>query len=203
MAHSALEKLAEAIEAGKERLSDLDSEVGDADHGINMNRGMKRTAEKIRGKNYADIGSLYRDVAMTLMGAVGGSAGPLYGTFFMKLAQELSGKREVPLAVFACAMREGLDGVMRLGKAAPGDKTMVDTLAPAIEALLNCAEQGDGIAWNMAVGAAEQGMKGTASMTARRGRSSYAGERSLGRQDAGATSSFYLIVSFRDASLEG
>lgn len=195
--------MAETIEARKEFLTDLDSGVGDADHGINMSRGMKRITEKTRGKCYADLGSFYRDVAMTVMGGVGGSAGPLYGTFFMRLAQALAGKREVPLREFALAMSDGLDGVMRLGRSAPGDKTMVDTLAPAIEALSNGVEQGDGVAWNMAVGAAEQGMKATASMPARRGRSSYAGERSLGHQDAGATSSFYLIVSFRDASLEG
>ncbi|MDR3255775.1 MAG: dihydroxyacetone kinase subunit L [Synergistaceae bacterium] len=202
MARGALEKLNAVIEEKKDYLTDLDSAIGDADHGINMNRGMKRVMEKIRDKEYSDFGGLFRDVAMTIMSAVGGSAGPLYGTFFMKMGQKLAGKREVAEDEFADAMQEGLSGIMALGKSQLGDKTMVDALQPAIDALREPAPDASA-AWAAALKAAEKGMEDTIPMLSKRGRSSYLGERSIGHQDPGATSVAYLIASLREAALEG
>jgi dihydroxyacetone kinase-like protein len=202
MARRALDKFNTVIEEQKDYLTDLDSAIGDADHGINMNRGMKRVMEKTRDKEYSDFGGLFRDVAMTIMSAVGGSAGPLYGTFFMKLGQKLTAKSEASAEEFADAMQEGLAGIAALGKSQAGDKTMIDSLGPAIEALRNRAGDGDESAWKAAVDAADKGMKDTIPMLAKRGRSSYLGERSIGHQDPGATSVLYLVTSFKDASSE-
>jgi dihydroxyacetone kinase-like protein len=203
MAISALRRFNALIEEKKEFLTDLDAAIGDADHGINMNRGMKRVVEKLDAKEYANFSALYLDVAMTVMSVVGGSAGPLYGTFFMKLGQKLSESEEVSAGELAGAMREGLKGVMSLGKSAAGDKTMVDTLAPAIEAFGENAGGAEQDAWDAFADAAERGMKDTIPMLARRGRSSYQGERSIGHQDPGATSAFYFISCLRDAFAEG
>lgn len=200
MARDALDKFNAVVEEKKDYLTDLDSAIGDADHGINMNRGMKRVMEKMSGKEYADFGGVFRDVAMTIMSVVGGSAGPLYGTFFMKLGQKLGAKNEVSVAEFAAALHEGLAGVMSLGKSDVGDKTMVDAIDPAIKALAENAANGDADAWDKAAAAAEKGMTDTIPLLARRGRSSYLGERSIGHQDPGATSSFYLISCLRDAA---
>jgi len=197
-ARVALEKLTVLIEEKKEYLTDLDSAIGDADHGTNMNRGFKKVMEKLQDKEYTDFAGLFRDVAMTLMSTVGGSAGPLYGTFFMKTGQALAGKNEATAEEFGNAMQEGLNGIMTLGKSVLGDKTMVDALIPAVEALKSSSGD-ERAAWSSAADAAEEGMKGTIPMLAKRGRSSYLGERSIGHQDPGATSSWYLISCFRDA----
>ena len=202
MALRALQNFSEAVEEKKDYLTDLDSAIGDADHGINMNRGMKKAMEKTCGKEYSDFGGLFKDIAMTIMSAVGGSAGPLYGTFFMKLGQKLAGKSEAPLESVADALQEGLGGITTLGKSQAGDKTMVDALQPAIGALRLAAPEGDAAAWQAAVDAAEKGMTDTIPMLAKRGRSSYLGERSIGHQDPGATSIFYLISAFRDACVK-
>ena len=204
MAISALKKFNSLIEEKKEFLTDLDAAIGDADHGINMNRGMKRVIEKLEAKEkeYTNFGALYRDVAMTIMSVVGGSAGPLYGTFFMIMGQKLSDMDEASADELADAMQEGLGGVMSLGKSAVGDKTMVDTLAPAIKTFRDNAGTDEQDAWEACVRAAELGMKDTMPMLARRGRSSYQGERSIGHQDPGATSAFYFISCLRDAFTE-
>lgn len=197
-----LSKMADLVENKKEYLSDLDSNIGDADHGINMNRGMKRVVDKIRENTYTDFGILFRDVAMTIMGAVGGSAGPLYGAFFMKLGQKLKGKGEVSLPELAESLEDALHSLMVLGKSSPGDKTMVDSLSPAIKAFSEHACGDERTAWSMAEQAGERGMKSTVPMLARRGRSSFLGERSIGHQDPGATSAYYLIASFGEAAME-
>jgi dihydroxyacetone kinase-like protein len=202
MAVSALEKFNSIIEEKKDFLTDLDAAIGDGDHGINMNRGTKRIVEKLQSREYSDFGELFRDVAMTIMSVVGGSAGPLYGTFFMKMGQKLGTATEVSIGEFALAMQDGLAGIMSLGKSSVGDKTMVDTLEPAIKALGENAGQGGKIAWNQCVVSAEEGMENTIDLLSKRGRSSYLGERSVGHQDPGATSSFYLISCLRDAFLD-
>jgi dihydroxyacetone kinase-like protein len=203
MARNALSKYNAVIEAKKDYLTDLDSAIGDADHGINMNRGMKRVMEKTGDKEYNDFGGLFRDVAMTIMSAVGGSAGPLYGTFFMKVGQKLTGKSKASVVEFADAMADGLSGIKALGKSDLGDKTMIDALQPAIDALRDRAREGDKVAWDAAAEAAEKGMDGTIPMLAKKGRSSYLGDRSIGHQDPGATSVAYLMSVFRDAFSEG
>jgi dihydroxyacetone kinase-like protein len=199
MARRALENFNAAVEEKKDYLTDLDSAIGDADHGINMNRGMKKVMEKTCGKEYSDFGGLFKDVATTIMSAVGGSAGPLYGTFFMKMGQKLAGKSEASLESMADALQEGLGGITALGKSQVGDKTMVDAMQPAIDALRLASAEGDSAAWKAAADAAEKGMTDTIPMLAKRGRSSYLGERSIGHQDPGATSVFYLVSAFRKA----
>lgn len=196
---AALQKLNALIDEKKDYLTDLDSAIGDADHGINMTRGMSKVTEKLSSISISDFAGLFKEVAVTLMSAVGGSAGPLYGTFFMKLGQTLAHKSEVSTADFAAAMEIALTGIMTLGRAQPGDKTMIDTLAPAIAALKESAEEGDDTAWQKADAAAEEGMKSTTPMLAKRGRSSYLGERSIGHQDPGATSSYYMIHCMYEA----
>jgi dihydroxyacetone kinase-like protein len=203
MARTALQKFNAILEEKKDFLTDLDAATGDADHGINMNRGTKRISEKMQNRQYADFGELFRDVAMTIMSVVGGSAGPLYGTFFMKAGQRLGAATEVSTSEFALAMQDGLAGVMSLGKSSVGDKTMVDTLELAIKTLADNADNGGAVAWNQCVAAAEKGMESTVELMSKRGRSSFLGERSVGHQDPGATSSYYLISCFRDAFLEG
>jgi dihydroxyacetone kinase-like protein len=203
MAVTAFEKFNAVIEERKDFLTDLDAAIGDADHGINMHRGTKRIVEKTRDKEYAGLGDLFRDAAMTIMSVVGGSAGPLYGTFFMKMAMRLGSAEAASAPELAEAMGDGLAGVMSLGKSAVGDKTMVDALDPAIKAFGENAPLGDDAAWKSAAEAAEAGMESTIPLVSRRGRSSYLGERSAGHQDPGATSACYLIFSFRDAFLEG
>ena len=199
---TAFEKLDAMVEEKKDFLTNLDAAIGDSDHGINMRRGTRRIVEKMRGKDYTDCGELFRDVSMTFMSVVGGNVGPLYGTFFMKVAQKLGTAAEVSIEELADAMLEGLAGLMSLGKSSVGDKTMVDVLEPAIGALRENIPQGAETAWNSAVEAAEKGMEGTIPLMSNRGRSSSFGERSIGHQDPGATSSYYLVSSLRDAFLE-
>ena len=196
-----LVRMADKIIANRDYLNEVDSGIGDADHGINMNRGMRRVIEKIQDREYDDFGGIFKDAAMTIMSVVGGSAGPLYGTLLMRLSQRLGGRSECSVDELADALRDGLSGIMSLGKSSEGDKTMVDALAPAIRSLKENALSGDGIAWERAAEAAESGMTGTIPMIARRGRSSYLGERSAGHQDPGATSACYLVRCFRDAFL--
>jgi dihydroxyacetone kinase-like protein len=198
MARSALVKFDAVVEKQKTYLTDLDSAIGDADHGINMSRGMKRVIEKTAPKEYADFISLFKDVAMTIMSVVGGSSGPLYGTLFMKIGQRLGAKTEVSAEELADALDDGMKGIMTLGKSQAGDKTMIDSIQPAIEAIRANIGEGDVAALDAAVLAASQGMKDTIPMLAKKGRSSYLGERSIGHQDPGATSAYYLIASLRD-----
>lgn len=196
-----LERIKDIIEANKDYLTQLDSAIGDADHGINMNRGFSKAIEKVRNNQYFDIGSIFKDVAMSLMSTVGGAAGPLYGTFFMRASMKLAGHKEADLTLLAQALREGLNGVIALGKAQPGDKTMVDALIPAIDALETAAKEGsslkDGLAKALAM--AEKGMKDTIPLVAKKGRASYLGERSAGHQDPGATSSYLILKAFYEA----
>ncbi|AFM22323.1 dihydroxyacetone kinase DhaL subunit [Acetomicrobium mobile DSM 13181] len=196
-----VENIKEIIDANKEFLTKLDSAIGDADHGINMSRGFTKALEKVRNNQYNDIGAVFKDVAMTLMSTVGGAAGPLYGTFFMRASMKLAGLKEADLTLLAQAFREGLQGVVALGKAQLGDKTMVDALTPAIEALEAAAKQGlplkEGL--KRALDMAEKGMKDTIPLVARKGRASYLGERSAGHQDPGATSSYLILKAICEA----
>ena len=196
---SALKELNTLVEKNKDYLTELDSTIGDADHGINMARGMSKVTERLVCGCFSDFSGLMKEVAVTIMSAVGGSAGPLYGTLFMKLGQTLSYKKEATTAEFAEAMEVALTSIMTLGRSQPGDKTMIDTLAPAIAALKENTDEESSVAWERALAAAEEGMKSTIPMLAKRGRSSYLGERSIGHQDPGATSSYYVIQCLSEA----
>jgi dihydroxyacetone kinase-like protein len=181
----------------RQELVRLDTAIGDGDHGANMDRGMQKAVEKLSGAEPPDTGAVLKTVAMTLISTVGGAAGPLYGTLFLGLGSALAGKDRVELPDYAAAWHKAVEGVQSRGKAVPGDKTMVDALVPAVEALEQASELEAGL--SAATTAAEQGMHATTPLVARKGRASYLGERSAGHQDPGATSSYYLFKSAAEA----
>jgi dihydroxyacetone kinase-like protein len=181
----------------RQELVRLDTAIGDGDHGTNMDRGMRKALEKLDGAEQADPGTVLKTVAMALVSSVGGAAGPLYGTLFLQMGTALAGQEEVDLAGWTAAWRKGLEGVQARGKAEPGDKTMVDALIPAIEALEGASDLDEGL--RAATQAAEEGMRATTPLVARKGRASYLGERSKDHQDPGATSTYYLFKSAQEA----
>ena len=201
----ALSQTTDSMVAHKEYLTQLDSAIGDADHGINMERGFTKVMAKLDAGSYADLGSVCRDVAMTLMASVGGASGPLYGTLFMRMSMKLKDQDQADLSLFAEALEEGLNGIVALGKAELQDKTMVDALTPAVGALKEAAGKGQDLLTGLesAVRAAQEGMEATIPLVARKGRASYLGERSAGHQDPGATSSYLMLSSFYEALKEG
>jgi dihydroxyacetone kinase-like protein len=186
---------ADVVGENKAYLTELDSAIGDADHGINMDRGMRAVLAKLDGAPQGDVGGMLKTVGMTLVSTVGGAGGPLYGTLFMQMGAATAGKADLSPQGWAEALRMGIDGVVMRGKAELGDKTMVDALAPARDAFE--AAVADGAAFDEALkrsaAAAEDGMKATIPLVARKGRASYLGERSAGHQDPGATSSYLLL----------
>jgi dihydroxyacetone kinase-like protein len=186
---------ASVLGENRDYLTQLDAAIGDADHGANMDRGFKAVIGKIPEMADKDIGTVFKTVGMTLLSTVGGAGGPLYGTFFIQAGMKTAGKMELTLEDWTTAMEAALAGIIMRGKAELGDKTMVDALTPALDALkqamlenlpmhqalLNSAE------------AARAGMEGTIPLVARKGRASYLGERSAGHQDPGATSSYLIL----------
>jgi dihydroxyacetone kinase-like protein len=192
---------AATVAENKVYLTELDSAIGDADHGINMNRGMQAVVAKIDGMSGPDIGALLKTVGMTLVSTVGGAGGPLYGTLFLQMGTSAAGKSELSPEDWAAALAAGVAGVQSRGKAELNDKTMIDALAPAVAALQ--AALADGSTFDDALRrpaeAAEGGMKATIPLVARKGRASYLGERSAGHQDPGATSSWLLVLGAAEA----
>ena len=181
-------------------LTDLDAAVGDADHGVNMDRGMKAVVAKI--DEGPDLGGVCKQVATALIGSVGGAAGPLYGTLFLRMAPVLGPVPSTDATTFAAALRAGVDGVVARGHAEPGDKTMVDALAPAVETLDAALAAGATLpdALRRAADAAAAGRDATTPLVARKGRASYLGERSAGHLDPGAASSAMLIAAAATAA---
>ncbi len=198
--HAWVRGFAADIAERKDELTQLDSAIGDADHGINMNRGMQAVLAKIDGLTDTDIGGLLRTVGMTLVSTVGGAGGPLYGTFFLQLGTAATGKSTLSPDDYAAALEAAVTGVQARGKAEPDDKTMIDALLPAAEALRRALEEGASFpdALRRSAMAAEEGMKATIPLVARKGRASYLGERSVGHQDPGATSSWLLMKTAAD-----
>jgi phosphoenolpyruvate---glycerone phosphotransferase subunit DhaL len=186
---------AAVIAANKEYLTELDSAIGDADHGINMNRGMQAVLGKLEGSSQGDVGALLKTVGMTLVSTVGGASGPLYGTLFLQMGSSAAGKPELSAEDWAAALAAGVAGVQRRGKAELGDKTMIDALVPAVEALRSSLAGGatGEEALHRSAEAARDGMTATIPLVARKGRASYLGERSADHQDPGATSSWLLL----------
>jgi dihydroxyacetone kinase-like protein len=178
------------VAENKAYLTELDSAIGDADHGINMDRGFQAVTGKLDTIAPPDIGGCLRTIGSTLVSTVGGASGPLYGMFFMQMGGAAAGKETLSLAEFAAAFEAGIGGVQRIGKAEPGDKTMLEALLPARDALNAAAADG------MTVGA---GLLSTVPLVARKGRASYLGERSAGHQDPGATSTALLLRSAANA----
>jgi dihydroxyacetone kinase-like protein len=198
--YEAVYALAEAIGENKEMLTDLDAAIGDADHGINMSRGFEAVREKLEQSGNEDTAAVLKKVGMTLISTVGGASGPLYGTAFLRAAAVVQGNeaitREKAFEMLSSAVR----GIKDRGKAQKGDKTMLDALEPALEAisagiredkcLLDCLEA--------ACKAAKEGVTYTGTIKAMKGRASYLGDRSIGHNDPGATSSYILIRALTD-----
>jgi phosphoenolpyruvate---glycerone phosphotransferase subunit DhaL len=184
----------------KDYLTQLDSDIGDADHGANMDRGFKAALAKLPTVADKDIGTLFKSVGMTLVQTVGGAAGPLYGTFFMQAGAASANKLELSATDWSVALEAALNGVVARGKANLGDKTMIDALTPALAAFKQAVSEGADTSEALirSAAAAEQGMKDTIPLVARKGRASYLGERSAGHQDPGATSSYLLIKTAAD-----
>jgi dihydroxyacetone kinase-like protein len=200
-----LHAFAEAVAENRAYLTDLDAAIGDADHGSNMDRGMQAVVGKLDGPFPGDagggIGALLKTVGMTLVSTVGGAAGPLYGTLFLQMGNAAGHGSELTVAQWAAVLEAGVKGVQARGKAELEDKTMIDALTPAAEALNVAAASGLSLAdaLRRAAEAAEQGMKATIPLVARKGRASYLGERSAGHQDPGATSSWLLMEAAVEA----
>jgi dihydroxyacetone kinase-like protein len=178
-------------------LTDLDAAIGDADHGINMERGMRAVHTALDESPPSDMAALCKQVGMTLVKSVGGASGPLYGTFFLRMATALGSGDSAEPGGFAKALRAGVEGVVQRGRAEAGDKTMFDALAPALEALDSALASGSALAAALreAAVAAEKGRDATTAMVARKGRASYLGQRSVGHQDPGATSAAMLLAA--------
>jgi dihydroxyacetone kinase-like protein len=190
-----LEAFAARVAENKEYLTRLDSAIGDADHGINMDRGMTAALQKLDGVSGDDVGALLKTVGMTLVSTVGGAGGPLYGTLFLQMGMRTAGKSELDATAWGEALEAAVSGVQARGKAEPGDKTMIDALVPAREAFAAAVAEGASFAEALrrSADAAEEGMRATVPLVARKGRASYLGERSAGHQDPGATSSHLLL----------
>ncbi|MGA3030210.1 MAG: dihydroxyacetone kinase subunit DhaL [Candidatus Limnocylindrales bacterium] len=193
-------RYAGVIAENKVYLTELDSAIGDADHGINMDRGFTAVLLKLDALSGDDAGVVCKTVGSTLISTVGGAGGPLYGTLFLQFGIAMSGHPSVSLNEWLAGLDAGITGIQRLGKAEPGDKTMLDALMPARDALKQALANGTppNEALRDAVAAAEAGMKATIPLVARKGRASYLGERSAGHQDPGATSSYLLLKAAAD-----
>ncbi|BCJ56138.1 dihydroxyacetone kinase subunit L [Actinoplanes sp. NBRC 14428] len=192
-----LREFARLIAADKQLLTDLDAAIGDADHGANMDRGMTAVLAAYEEAPPATPAELFKRTGMTLVSKVGGASGPLYGTAFLRMAAAAGEATSLGVDDLARVLRAGLDGILARGKAAVGDKTMVDALTPAADALDAAAAAGRPLpeALKATVRAAEEGRDATIPLTARKGRASYLGERSAGHQDPGATSATLLLTA--------
>lgn len=191
-----LQIFATEIEQNKEYLTELDATIGDADHGINMDRGFKKVASQLPSVADKDISTILKTVSMTLISTVGGASGPLYGTFFLRASTAVAGKEELTSENLFKLLQAGLEGVIQRGKAQLGDKTMVDVLSPVVNSFQH-VDNNQNIVETMqqVVSIAEQAMKDTIPMLAKKGRASYLGDRSIGHQDPGATSTYLMLKS--------
>ena len=192
-----IREFARLIADHKEMLTELDSAIGDADHGINMHRGMSAVVTTLESESPGRPSELFKRTGMTLVSTVGGASGPLYGTAFLRMSATVGDAEELDGNDLAKMLRAALEGVVQRGKASPGDKTMLDALGPAVEALESAMADGQPLATALdaAVRAAEEGRAKTIPMVARKGRASYLGERSAGHQDPGATSVTFLVAA--------
>lgn len=195
-----LQQLALALQENRDYLTQLDSAIGDADHGINMDRGFRAVTEKLSAQAEMDIGSLLKLVGTTLVSTVGGASGPLYGTAFLRAGIAMAGKRELYENDYIVLLEAAVEGIKARGKAQPGEKTMLDALAPALAAAKEAEAQHLDLVeiTRRASEAAEIGMKATIPLIATKGRASYLGERSAGHQDPGATSSWLILKTLAE-----
>ncbi|WP_067972758.1 dihydroxyacetone kinase subunit DhaL [Nocardiopsis trehalosi] len=201
LARSWLAAMAAAVTAERDRLTELDSAIGDGDHGANLDRGFTAVRDALADDGSTTPGEVLVRAGAALISKVGGASGPLYGTALRAAGRDLAGAAPGPTEV-ADALTAGLDGVRALGGAAPGDKTMVDAFAPAVEALCAGAAEGADLAAaaRAAADAAAEGARATVPMRARKGRASYLGDRSTGHEDPGAASTALLFRALADAA---
>ncbi|MBD2441488.1 dihydroxyacetone kinase subunit DhaL [Nostoc sp. FACHB-110] len=200
-----LQIFASEIAENKEYLTQLDAAIGDADHGINMERGFKKVMSQLPTMTNQDIGSILKTVSMTLISSVGGASGPLYGTLFLKASTVAALKQELYTQELLDLLQAGLDGVLQRGKAQLEDKTMIDVLSPAVAAFRQAVAEGKDTvsAMQQTVSVAEQALENTKPMLAKKGRASYLGERSIGHQDPGATSAYLMLRSLLQSISNG
>ncbi len=195
-----LERIADALRENAQYLTQLDSPIGDADHGTNMDRGFVAVRSKFPTMASMDIATQFKTVGSTLVSTVGGSSGPLYGTAFLRAGSAVTGKENLDATDVVALLEAFAGGVVTRGKAQPGEKTMVDALAPAVAAAKEALAQGASLAevTARAAAAAEEGAQATIPMLATKGRASYLGERSVGHQDPGATSSTFMLKALAE-----
>ncbi|GAJ41263.1 dihydroxyacetone kinase subunit DhaL [Saccharococcus caldoxylosilyticus] len=186
------------IQQQKQYLTELDQAIGDGDHGLNMARGFQEVVEKIASANYEDLGSLFKDISMTLIAKVGGASGPLYGTAFLRMSLALAGKKEADDKELIAALEAALDGIKARGKANVGEKTMVDVWEPVMEFL----REKESLQVKEAALLAKEKMEHTKELEAKKGRAAYLGKRSVGHIDPGSASSHLLFAALAEA-LEG
>jgi phosphoenolpyruvate---glycerone phosphotransferase subunit DhaL len=195
-----IELFADRLHDRRDELTQLDSAIGDADHGINMDRGFGAARTKLAELSPdADLGTAAKTVGMTLISTVGGASGPLYGTFFLRLATAFGDRAEAGVTDVGAALRAGLEGLVQRGKAELDDKTMVDAVTPALDAFDGAAAEGLAAALDAAAEASAAGRDRVTPLVARKGRASYLGERSANHQDPGATSATIMLEALRDA----
>lgn len=201
--YQCIQKIGEDIIANKEFLTDLDSAIGDADHGINMARGFTEVLGQLPQEE-EDISVILKKTGMVLLSKVGGASGPLYGTAYMKAAGAVAGKKEITLEDGKNIMEAVIGGIKLRGKAERGEKTMLDALEPAMDALEKGIEAGDSPEDCLAkmCEAAKEGVEYTKTIRATKGRASYLGDRSIGHQDPGATSALITLEAVRAFYLE-
>jgi len=198
-----IKEMAAAMEENRRYLTKLDSEIGDGDHGNNMNRGFQAALERLQDADLSIPADVLKAVSMALISKVGGAAGPLYGTAFLRASTALADKEEVSSEDAAEALEAALGGIKQRGKAEVGDKTIIDALEPAVEAAKEAAGEGSvARVFRSAAEAAKKGAESTVPLTARRGRASYLGARATGHQDPGATST-YMLLDAAARTLEG
>jgi len=190
-----IEALQKVYHAQKAFLTELDSAIGDADHGINLDRGFTAVKAELENTPPPDLSAALKTTAMTLIKTVGGASGPLYGTFFLRASTACAGKTDLQAADLVTLFEVGLEGIVQRGKAQVGDKTMVDVLTPAVAMMKQTLQAGADVQQilQQGVAAAEQGMQATIPLQAKKGRASYLGARSIGHQDPGATSAYLLM----------
>ncbi|MDU1854037.1 MAG: dihydroxyacetone kinase subunit DhaL [Clostridium baratii] len=188
-------KVSEKIDKNKEYLTELDAAIGDGDHGLNMSKGFNAVSDKLKAEEDDNIGNILKNTGMTLVSNVGGASGPLYGTAFMKASMALKDKNEIDINDFLSALKLALEGIKSRGKSTEGEKTMIDALSPAIKSMEDSIKNGDSYIEVLEKGkdAALEGVEFTKTIKATKGRASYLGDRSIGHQDPGATSCFYIL----------
>ena len=195
-----LVKLSGVMKDNRNLLTELDAAIGDADHGVNMDRGFGKVLKILPSVKEKDLGTILKTVGLTLMSSVGGASGPLYGTFFMKAGVGLAGREEIDAPDLVTLLEAGIEGILLRGRAQRGDKTMYDVWAPVLDTVEAAVDAGASVKEVLAgaVEAAEKGVRDTIPLQARKGRASYLGERSIGHRDPGAVSSYLMIRALQE-----